>query len=56
MKKIYMTPAVEELECLTEEMIAISGVGSEEPAIEYGGVDTEGTLDPSGRGFVFPFE
>ena len=59
MKKIYMTPAVEALECLTEEMIAGSGVSSD-VGIEYGGVD-DGTHEPASRieeliGIQFPFE
>ncbi|MBQ8487603.1 MAG: hypothetical protein IJ533_08150 [Prevotella sp.] len=60
MKKIYMTPAVEALECLTEEMIAGSGVSSD-VGIGYGGEDEGGKEDPASRieeliGIQFPFE
>lgn len=49
MKKVYFAPQTEILEYMTEEMIAASGVISEDPFdIGYGGVD-EGSLDPESR-------
>ncbi len=44
-KKEYMTPAIEELECEMAELLAGSGVSSDD--IGWGGVDEEGTLDPN---------
>lgn len=49
MKKVYFAPQTEILEYMTEEMIAASGVISEDPFdIGYGGID-EGALDPESR-------
>jgi hypothetical protein len=49
MKKVYFAPQTEILEYMTEEMIAASGVISEDPFdIGYGGVDEKG-LDPESR-------
>ena len=49
MKKVYFAPQTEILEYMTEEMIAASGVESEEPFdIPFGGID-EGDLDPESR-------
>ena len=59
MKKIYITPVVETMEMGGSEVLAsISGVISEERGIRYGGVDEDGTLDPSakGRGELDPTE
>jgi len=51
MKKIYITPVVETMEMGGSEVLAsISGVISEERGIRYGGVDEDGTLDPSAKG------
>lgn len=49
MKTIYITPSMEILELSVENMIATSGVYSDN-GIGYGGVDEEGTLTPSSRG------
>ena len=50
MKKVYFAPQTEILEYMTEEMIAASGVISEDPFdIGYGGIDIEGELDPESR-------
>ena len=50
MKKVYFAPQTEILEYMTEEMIAASGVSSEDPFdIPYGGIDIEGELDPESR-------
>ena len=51
MKKVYFAPQTEILEYMTEEMIAVSGVGSEgDFDIPYGGIDTgDSKLDPESR-------
>ena len=50
MKKVYFAPQTEILEYMTEEMIAASGVSSEDPFdIPFGGIDIEGELDPESR-------
>ena len=50
MKKVYFAPQTEILEYMTEEMIAVSGVGSEEPFdIPFGGIDDKGEFDPESR-------
>lgn len=50
MKKVYFAPQTEILEYMTEEMIAASGVISEDETfnIGFGGID-EGSLDPESR-------
>jgi hypothetical protein len=57
MKKEYQAPAVEVLECIMAEMIAVSGVGSEN-GIGYGGVDEGGVIEAESRPFFdnFPFD
>ena len=60
MKNEYMTPAVELLEYISEQMIAASdtnGVSSEN-GIGYGGVDSNGTVEADTRIIFndFPFE
>ena len=50
MKTLYITPSVEILELSAENMIATSGVHSDEYDIGYGGVDEDGKLTPSSRG------
>lgn len=47
-KKIYIVPAIAEEAVLTEQLLADSGVSSDN-GIGYGGVDTEGEKDPSSR-------
>mgnify|MGYP006873110839 CR=1 FL=1 len=51
MKKEYISPAVDELECVTEaEMLVGSGVGSSgDYSIDYGGIDTEGAKEAASR-------
>ena len=52
MKKVYFAPQTEILEYMTEEMIAASGVYSEDADfdIPFGGIDTGDTsLDPESR-------
>lgn len=49
MKTLYITPSVEILELSTENMIATSGVTSDN-GIGYGGVDEDGSLTPSSNG------
>ena len=50
MKKIYITPFVEIVKMNGSEVLAsISGVRSQERGIRYGGVDEEGTQDPSAK-------
>jgi hypothetical protein len=50
MKKVYFAPQTEILEYMTEEMIAASGVVSEDEVfdIEFGGIDNIG-IDPESR-------
>lgn len=48
MKKTYMSPAVEVLDCETESLMDASGVVSDK-GIDYGGVDEEGERDPEAR-------
>ena len=43
-KREYMTPIVEEIEVEDMELMVGSGVNSD--GIGYGGIDTEGDLDP----------
>lgn len=52
MKKTYIQPDMEILVEEPIEMLAASGVGSEDLDIEYGGVD-DGTLDPAARESLF---
>lgn len=53
MKKKYMTPAVMVLEiAIREQLLTVSGGGTTD--IGYGGVDTEGELDPASRLFNVP--
>ena len=52
MKKTYIQPDIEILVEEPVEMLATSGVGSEDMGIEYGGVD-EGLLDPAARESLF---
>lgn len=44
-KKFYVTPEMEEMEM--DDSFVLSSVSSDEPGIEYGGVDDDGTKDPS---------
>lgn len=44
-----MKPEMEETNVLPEEMIAASGVTSDDPAIDFGGEDIPGDLIPSSR-------
>lgn len=45
MKKRYMTPAMEMLDCIGEELLSGSGVNSEN-GIQYGGIDETGGYPP----------
>lgn len=45
-KKAYMTPVVEVIEVMADQLLMTSGVSSE-LGIGYGGVDEGGTLDPA---------
>ena len=60
MKKTYIQPGTEALTLTQEEMLAQSGVKSNSDyGITYGGVDTDGSKDPSVKEDVFdcnPFE
>ena len=47
MKKTYIIPEISVVWLRTEQVIAASGVTSEEYGIGYGGVDEEGTQDPN---------
>jgi hypothetical protein len=49
MKKLYIAPAIEDLEYISEEVIAASGVFSEDPEIPFVGVDDDGNLDPAAK-------
>ena len=45
MKKTYIQPCMEEMQAQAAQMLAVSGViGSN--GIGYGGVDSDGSLDP----------
>ena len=48
MRKVYQAPAIEVLECMMTEMIADSGVASDN-GIGYGGIDEDGTMDAESR-------
>ena len=48
MKKRYMTPAMEMLDCIGEELLSGSGVNSEN-GIQYGGIDETGGYPPACR-------
>lgn len=57
MKKVYFAPQTEILECMTEEMIAASGVYSEGNfKIDFGGIDTDGGLIPESRDLFEKFD
>ena len=49
MKKLYIIPQTSTMLILHEVPLAVSGIGSNK-GIGYGGVDTDGTLDPSVKG------
>ena len=51
MKKVYFAPQTEILEYMTEEMIAASGVTTDDETFDigFGGIDIEGDLDPESR-------
>lgn len=51
MKKIYLAPEIELLDCETEQFIATSGVTSD-LGIDYGGIDTDGSYDPYARAML----
>ncbi|MBQ7442384.1 MAG: hypothetical protein IJS59_00765 [Bacteroidaceae bacterium] len=57
MKKTYIIPSVETMPTLPQQPMAVSGVtAAEGMGIGYGGVDTEGTVDPDVKADVFDFE
>ena len=49
MKKIYCTPVTDTIEIHPEQILAGSGVVSDDDVfnIDYGGVDEDGSSDPS---------
>ena len=58
MKKTYHVPNMEAMQLQGEQILAGSGVTGSN-GISYGGVDTEGALDPSVKSNTFdenPFE
>ena len=58
MKKIYCIPSMQALQIQGEQVLAASGVTSNN-GINWGGVDTDGELDPSVKANIFeenPFE
>lgn len=48
MKKTYIVPAIELLDCMTEDVIAVSTVDSDS-GIGYSGIDEIGLLEPASR-------
>lgn len=48
MKRDYMAPATEVLEYMTEEMIAVSDVTSNN-GLDYGGIDEDGDKEAGAR-------
>ena len=51
MKKNYTAPLVEQADMSGYELLAgISAITDNERGIRYGGVDEDGTLDPSAKG------
>ena len=55
MKKTYLIPSSVPMDMGSEKMIALSGVGGNN-GIGYGGVDTDGNLDPDVKDNTFDFE
>lgn len=57
MKRIYLAPAVDVLEYVTEGMVCGSGVTSDE-GIGYGGIDENGAMEAETRQLfnIFLFE
>jgi hypothetical protein len=51
MRKKYMTPSTETLDCIIEDLLSGSGVNSES-GINYGGIDETGGLPPASRQFL----
>ncbi len=49
-RKRYMSPAIEAEGMSALELLTVSGVSSEK-GIGYGGVDKDGTKDPSAPGY-----
>ena len=49
MKKIYMRPAQSMIETEPDQIICGSRGVTSDRGIDYGGVDEEGSLDPSSR-------
>ena len=51
MKKLYITPAIEDLTLMADSLLttASQGVISEKHDIDYGGVDEDGTMVPGAR-------
>lgn len=48
MKKIYSAPVAEIMSTEMEELL-VGSVTSAEKGIDYGGVDVDGSIDPSSR-------
>ena len=59
MKKIYIVPCMESMKLCGEQMLAGSVTSDNDYGIGYGGVDSDGSLDPAAKQNVFedsPFE
>lgn len=46
-KKTYTSPMIEEIDCSTEEMLAVSVLTGDNVDILFGGDDVKGVLDPA---------
>lgn len=55
MKKTYIQPSLRSMVTETEELMTVSGVGSER-GITYGGVDENGEREADSRSFNSTFE
>lgn len=47
MKKKYITPTIELTDLYPMRLLSGSGANNSDRSIDYGGVDTEGTIDPA---------
>ena len=52
MKKLYITPAIDDLTLMADSLLttASQGVISGSHDIDYGGIDKDGTMVPGARG------
>jgi len=55
MKKTYIQPSLRSMVTETEELMTVSGVGSER-GITYGGVDENGEREADSRSFDVKFD